>query len=130
MLINSPKILKDYKEYLLESLKKADLPTKKQILQIFNLFIEQEDLEEVVSELMLLLENPDNMSNQIIETILSIVKKDNFGKIHDFEWLFFEILGKLTKKIDTKENAVELSDMLIVRFYIFSFYLSILESSY
>ena len=74
---------------------------------------------------MLLLENPDNMSNQIIETILSIVKKDNFGKIHDFEWLFFEILGKLTKKIDTKENALELSDMLIVIFYFSWFYITL-----
>lgn len=35
MLKNQPKVIIDYKDYLLESFRKCDSPTKREILDIF-----------------------------------------------------------------------------------------------
>ena len=57
MLNNNKNVVGEYKDYLLESLKKADFPTKKQILEIFHTFVQKDLLEEVVSELLLYLDS-------------------------------------------------------------------------
>ena len=57
MLNNNKNVVGEYKDYLLESLKKADFPTKKQILEIFYTFVQKDLLGEVVSELLLCLDS-------------------------------------------------------------------------
>lgn len=120
MLNNNKKVLPEYKDYLLESLKKADLPTKKQILEIFHCFVEKDLLEDIVSELLQYLEETpnnrnldENLKEALIETIMKLCKKDNFIHIEDFEWLLFEVFGKLMRKVTNVILAKELSSNLL-----------------
>lgn len=119
MLSNNENMLSDYKDYLIESLKKADLPTKRQILEIFHLFVKKDLLEDIVCELLQYLEDSparqvdEKLKENVIETILKVCKKDNFIHIEDFEWLLFEVLGKLMRKVMNVNLAKELSATLM-----------------
>ena len=119
MLNNNKNVIGEYKDYLLESLKKADFPTKKQILEIFHTFVQKDLLEEVVSELLLYLEETpgkildEALKEALIETILKLCKKDNFQHIEDFEWLLFEVFGKLMRRVSSIPLAKELSSSLL-----------------
>ena len=119
MLNNNKNVVGEYKDYLLESLKKADFPTKKQILEIFHTFVQKDLLEEVVSELLLYLEETpgkildEALKEALIETILKLCKKDNFQHIEDFEWLLFEVFGKLMRRVSSIPLAKELSSSLL-----------------
>jgi len=119
MLINNRTVISDYKDYLLESLKKADLPTKKQILEIFHTFVQKDLLEDIVSELLQYLdESPSKtldeaLKESLIDTILKLCKKDNFVHIEDFEWLLFEVFGKLMRRVSNITLAKDLSSNLL-----------------
>jgi len=119
MLNNNKTVIGEYKDYLLESLKKADLPTKRQILEIFHIFVQKDLLEEIVTELLLNLEESpskmldDALKEALIETILKLCKKDNFVHIEDFEWLLFEVFGKLMRRVSSIFLAKELSSNLL-----------------
>ena len=119
MLINNRTVISDYKDYLLESLKKADLPTKKQILEIFHTFVQKDLLEDIVSELLQYLdESPSKtldeaLKEALIDTILKLCKKDNFVHIEDFEWLLFEVFGKLMRRVSNINLAKDLSSNLL-----------------
>ena len=119
MLNNNKTIISEYKDYLLESLKKADFPTKKQILEIFHTFVQKDLLEDIVSELLQYLEESpikpldETLKEALIDTILKLCKKDNFIHIEDFEWLLFEVFGKLMRRVSNLALAKELSSNLL-----------------
>ena len=56
LLDHSPSLLASYKDYLVDSMRKGDSPTKRQILKIFESYANSEELEEIVGELLHLLD--------------------------------------------------------------------------
>ena len=63
-------------------------------------------------------ENPlkpveDSLKDCVIETILKACKKENFIHVDDFEWLLFEVLGKLMRKVPSVSLAKELSSTVM-----------------
>jgi len=59
------------------------------------------------------------MQEHVIESILKLCSKNNFNLIEDYEWLLFEILTKLTLRIQSVENATLFSKIIIVIFLFF-----------
>lgn len=57
------------------------------------------------------------MKEYVIESILKLLSKNNFGLIEDYEWLLFEVLAKIQMFIQSTDNASLFSKIIIVKFY-------------
>ena len=56
----------------------------------------------------------ETLKEALIETILKLCKKDNFQHIEDFEWLLFEVFGKLMRRVSRSHSQRISSSLLAV----------------
>lgn len=120
LLKNDPKIFSEYFDFLLDCYKRGDMQIKITIASIFSIYLGKENAEEtvntIVKDLSTIAQKAHvlEVSDKLIEHIIQICSKNNYGNISDPEWFLMDVMLKIIPLIRTSDTAKLVLDTLIV----------------